>query len=405
MASTVGNMVASNVQAASVDSTTRRVQETIAAVSDQVLPGAIGGVGSGLMPLDTPYSGNVGLFGTSGGATTTLDVVTAAASIDALTTSRTPYGGAAVLYGPASMGLGDPTPLSGPRPFYAEFNEPFSGTQVAGPGAGETTLEAIARGTRGGYAALLDPNPNAAYAGKLLNDASQSFKRFGRQLIGVESANEARANWAAGNYGIAAAKEVQAFGEAGLALIGGGGALRQVFSRAVESTFGPSADLAAQAGGVGAPRFVRTDGLGTHSTMAELRVTGALPGEQGVIVSDRTVRFGDVYDLATLGGRRVEFSLVTERVDGAVVKKLYSGDAWTSPVPRDARLIGHVHPNENVFQMWPSTQDMNMVNARYFRELTSNPNATPLPTRIFWGPGNTDNTIFYPGFGKSPMVQ
>ncbi|RQQ00438.1 LysM peptidoglycan-binding domain-containing protein [Burkholderia stagnalis] len=405
VASTVGNMVASNVQAASVDSTTRRVQETIAAVSDQVLPGAIGGVGSGLMPLDTPYSGNVGLFGTSGGATTTLDVVTAAASIDALTTSRTPYGGAAVLYGPASMGLGDPTPLSGPRPFYAEFNEPFSGTQVAGPGAGETTLEAIARGTRGGYAALLDPNPNAAYAGKLLNDASQSFKRFGRQLIGVESANEARANWAAGNYGIAAAKEVQAFGEAGLALIGGGGALRQVFSRAVESTFGPSADLAAQAGGVGAPRFVRTDGLGTHSTMAELRVTGALPGEQGVIVSDRTVRFGDVYDLATLGGRRVEFSLVTERVDGAVVKKLYSGDAWTSPVPRDARLIGHVHPNENVFQMWPSTQDMNMVNARYFRELTSNPNATPLPTRIFWGPGNTDNTIFYPGFGKSPMVQ
>ncbi|GLR14013.1 hypothetical protein GCM10007907_28030 [Chitinimonas prasina] len=100
---------------------------------------------------------------------------------------------------------------------------------------------------------------------------------------------------------------------------------------------------------------------------------------------------------------KVAFSLVTERVDGVLVKKLYSGDAWTSPVPRDARLIGHVHPNENAFQVLPSTQDMNMVNARYFRDLMTNPNANPVPTRIFWGPGNTDNTIFYPGFGKTPL--
>lgn len=137
--------------------------------------------------------------------------------------------------------------------------------------------------------------------------------------------------------------------------------------------------------------------------MAELKATGALPGEQGVIITDRTVNFGDVYDLGTLGGRRVEFSLVTEKVDGALVKKLYSGDAWTSPVPQDARLIGHVHPNENEFQLWPSTQDMNLLNARYFRVLQENPSAAPIPSRIFWGSGPTDNTIFYPGFGKTPL--
>lgn len=166
-----------------------------------------------------------------------------------------------------------------------------------------------------------------------------------------------------------------------------------------------STEMLGQTGGVGGARFVRTEGLGTHASIAELRGTGALPGEQGVIITDRTVRFGDVYELGTLGGRNVEFSLVTEWSDGQLVKKLYSGDAWTSPVPRDARLIGHGHPNENAFQMWPSAQDMNVVNARYFRALQENPNAMPAPTRIFWGPGNVDNTIFFPGFGKSPLGQ
>jgi hypothetical protein len=129
-----------------------------------------------------------------------------------------------------------------------------------------------------------------------------------------------------------------------------------------------------------------------------LRASGALPGQEGVIITDRTVRFGDVYELSA--AQRTEFSLVTERVDGQLVKKLYSGDAWNSPVPRDSRLIGHTHPNENAFQMWPSVGDMNTVNARYFRQLQIDPLASPAPSRIIWGPGNTDNTIFYPGFGK-----
>ena len=163
-------------------------------------------------------------------------------------------------------------------------------------------------------------------------------------------------------------------------------------------------DLLNQAGGVGGRKFPRTEGLGDYASMDELKATGALPGDQGVIITDRTVKFGDVYDLGTLGGRKVEFSLVTEYTDdGALVKKLYSGNDWTSPVPRDSRLIGHTHPNENEFQRWPSPEDMNVVNGRYFRALEANPSATPLPSRIFWGSGPTDNTIFYPGFGKAGL--
>ncbi len=98
--------------------------------------------------------------------------------------------------------------------------------------------------------------------------------------------------------------------------------------------------------------------------MAELMETGALPGSKGVTLTDRMARFGDVYDLGRLDGRNIEFSLVTERVEGKLIKRLYSGNAWTSPVPRDSRLIGHGHPNETATQLWPSPGDMNTVNAR-----------------------------------------
>jgi hypothetical protein len=72
-------MVADRMRGASVaktsvpSSTDLLTQRTIAAVNGQVLPGAIGGVGSGFMPLDTSYNGNAGLFGGVGGVPTTLD--------------------------------------------------------------------------------------------------------------------------------------------------------------------------------------------------------------------------------------------------------------------------------------------------------------------------------------------
>jgi len=112
VASTVGNMVADRMQNASIAKTTAPsstdflAQQAIAAVNGQVLPGAIGGVGSGFMPLDTSYNGNAGLFGAVGGVTTTLDAVTSAASVDALAASRARYSASSLLFGP-SMGFSD----------------------------------------------------------------------------------------------------------------------------------------------------------------------------------------------------------------------------------------------------------------------------------------------------------
>ena len=59
--------------------------------------------------------------------------------------------------------------------------------------------------------------------------------------------------------------------------------------------------------------FYRTSDLGTHSSISELMQSGALPGTQGVTLTDRTVRFGDLYDLGTLDGRKIEFSLTTAK--------------------------------------------------------------------------------------------
>ena len=127
------------------------------------------------------------------------------------------------------------------------------------------------------------------------------------------------------------------------------------------------------------------DGSGTGNSTERHFGLLDLPGEHDVIVTDRTIRFGDVYELGRLNNRRVEFALVSERIDGKLVETLYSGDEWNSPVPKNGRLIGHVRPNEISTQKWPSPADMNMINGHYFKERQLNPDARPQPTSIFWG--------------------
>lgn len=78
-----------------------------------------------------------------------------------------------------------------------------------------------------------------------------------------------------------------------------------------------------EGGTVSGLRFPKSDGLGSQASIYDLFTSGARPGEVGVTVTDRTVRLGDVFDLSQRSG--IEFSLVTERVDGKLVKRLYSG--------------------------------------------------------------------------------
>ncbi|OXI15699.1 LysM peptidoglycan-binding domain-containing protein [Burkholderia sp. AU15512] len=95
VASTVGNMVASNVQAASVDKTTQRAQDAIAAVNDQILPGGLGGVGSGFIAPESTYSNAALMYGAYGGL---------------VDTTPTTYSSASTLYG-LSAGFSTPSPL------------------------------------------------------------------------------------------------------------------------------------------------------------------------------------------------------------------------------------------------------------------------------------------------------
>lgn len=144
----------------------------------------------------------------------------------------------------------------------------------------------------------------------------------------------------------------------------------------------------------------RTQGLGTHASINELLRTAAIPGIDGVIVTDRFVRFGDLYKLSTLEGRRIEFSLSKEIIDGHRVTVLRSGSALQAPVTKTGRPIAHTHPTENLNQKWPSEADMSVLNRYYFKQLEKNATTRPEPHRIIWGQGNYDNTIVYPGFGK-----
>jgi YD repeat-containing protein len=88
----IGNMVVDNAQAASVgktDTTAQRVQDAINGVSGQILPGELGGVGSGFVAPE--YSSNAALFGVYDGL---------------VDSSASSYSASSALFGP-SMGLQD----------------------------------------------------------------------------------------------------------------------------------------------------------------------------------------------------------------------------------------------------------------------------------------------------------
>src|SRR5262249_1793241 len=87
----------------------------------------------------------------------------------------------------------------------------------------------------------------------------------------------------------------------------------------------------------------RTEGLGTHATMAELLESGALPGTEGITLKGR-FSYGDLYRLSTLNGRRIEFALTFENVGGQRVRRLYSGSVMHVPLPSEARPVAHTHP-------------------------------------------------------------
>lgn len=93
-----------------------------------------------------------------------------------------------------------------------------------------------------------------------------------------------------------------------------------------------------QGGGLSDLPLARTRGLGATSTTDDLLRTGAIPGSEGVILTQKTVKFDDIWKLSQR--HHVEFLLFKK--DGQFV--LRSG-AWGSvKIPRGIRPIAHSHP-------------------------------------------------------------
>ena len=148
----------------------------------------------------------------------------------------------------------------------------------------------------------------------------------------------------------------------------------------------------------------RTPGLGTHATMDQLLASGALPGSEGVTIpSGRHTgefSYGKLYQLSTREGRKVEFALTIENVNGQRVRRLYSGSAVHCPIPAGARPVAHTHPTPHSNQRFASPGDMHVLNTRHEAELAINPVAAPRPHFVVWGERTGpqgDYTAVFPG--------
>jgi hypothetical protein len=136
-------------------------------------------------------------------------------------------------------------------------------------------------------------------------------------------------------------------------------------------------------GSIAAPR---TSGLGTSSTTSELLKSGAIPGQEGVILSQRVVKYSDIWQMSEKTG--LEFALTRE--NGNFI--LRSGAPNQVNIPVGVRPIAHTHPSNLLGKIQPiqSIQDINSLNA-YWK---SNPNAPRPKSIVIWGESAKERTIF-----------
>ena len=125
----------------------------------------------------------------------------------------------------------------------------------------------------------------------------------------------------------------------------------------------------------------RTPGLGPTSTTAELLQSGAIPGREGVVLTQRHVGFNDLWQLSENSG--VEFVLTRE--NGQFV--LRSGSPTSAPIPGGVRPIVHTHPLDELGanSVLPSRADINVLNDYWAR----NPTIQRPVSQIITGPNQT----------------
>lgn len=125
----------------------------------------------------------------------------------------------------------------------------------------------------------------------------------------------------------------------------------------------------------------RTSGLGVTSTTAELLQSGAIPGREGVVLTQRHVAFNDLWQLSEKSG--IEFVLTRE--NGQFM--LRSGSPTSAPIPAGVRPIARTHPLDElgVNSLLPSKADINVLN-RYW---SMNPTVQRPISQVITGPNQT----------------
>jgi hypothetical protein len=123
---------------------------------------------------------------------------------------------------------------------------------------------------------------------------------------------------------------------------------------------------------------------------------GLLPGLTGVTISNRSVAFKRLWDLTAK--HDVEFALTHELIDGKSVYRLYSGERGFVEYPTTnlIRRIAHTHPSGNAAISEADVANHNRAWLRYFERNGRKPYTPQFPSRVVYGPGVRDYTMFWP---------
>ena len=137
--------------------------------------------------------------------------------------------------------------------------------------------------------------------------------------------------------------------------------------------------------------------LPSKATIEEVVNLKLLPGFEGVTITDRTVVFSDLWRLTALHEREVEFKLCLEVLEGRRVFRLYSGGRGFVEYPTQnlIRGIAHTHPSGNPSVSPQDIASLNRQWLKYFRSM-NNPYVTHFPSRVVYGPGPDDYTLYWP---------
>ena len=121
----------------------------------------------------------------------------------------------------------------------------------------------------------------------------------------------------------------------------------------------------------------RTPGLGAASTTSELLQIGAIPGREGVVLTQRVVPYNDIWALTEKTG--VEYALTKESGNWI----LRSGSQTSVPIPAGVRPTLHTHALDayGVNSLQPSRADINILNEYW----SINPNLPRPVSQILTG--------------------